>query len=113
VGEPMRHFGKFETQHGGASGQHEIEAGRHKRLVATIDFAETALGPVAMNGIAHRGSGGDHTGSRRTGRGIRRTSPPCHEEGAAIHAASLLTYGAEIVIAPQTLPGAKSHFKRP
>ena len=113
VDEPLLHFGKFQPEQGAAGGEHKVEAGRHEGLVAAVDFTEAALGAVAVDGIADRGTGGDHAHAGRGGRQPGGTHPPSQEEGPAIDAAALLTNGAEVVVAPQVLPGAETHLKRP
>ena len=113
VGEFLLHFGKFQPEEGGAGREHEVESGRHEGLVFAVDFAETALGAVAVDGIADGGPGGDHAHAGGGGGGLGGTPPPGQEEGAAIEAAALLANGAEIVVAPQALPGAQVHLKRP
>lgn len=109
-GEAGLHLGKFKPQQGGAGGQHEVEAGRHEVLVLAVDFAEAALGPVAVDGVTHGGAGGDDPDA---GRAVGGTDPPCKEEGSAVNAAALLPDSAEISIAPQVLAGAQAHFRRP
>jgi hypothetical protein len=109
----LLNLGKFQAEQSGAGSQHEIEAGRHKSLVAAVDFAEAALGAIAVDGIAHRSPGGNHANACEHSRRLSGTHPPSQEKGAAVDAAALLTYGAEVVVAPQTLPGAKVHLRRP
>jgi len=105
----MLHFGKFQPKKGGAGGQDEIKPRRHESLVAAIDFAEAALGAVAVNGIADRNAGRDHAHAGWNGRRPGRPHPPSQEEGTAVEAAALLTNGAEVGVAPQALPGAQVH----
>jgi hypothetical protein len=78
-----------------------------------VDFAEAALGAVAVDGVADGGTGGDHAHAGGGGGGFGGTRPPRQEEGAAIEAAALLANGAEIVVAPQALPSPQVHLKRP
>ena len=113
VGELPFHLGELQPEQGGAGGEHEVEAGGHEGLVAAVDFAEAALGAVAVDGIADGGPGGDdpHAGGR--GGGFGGAHPPGQEEGPAVHAAALLTNGAKIIVAPQALPGAQAHLRRP
>ena len=68
LSEALLHIGKFEPEEGGAGSQHEIEAGRHEGLVAAVDFAEAALGAVAMDGVADGSPGGDHPHAGSGGR---------------------------------------------
>ena len=113
LGEPLLHFGKFQPEEGGAGGEYEVEAGGHEGLVFAVDFAEAALGTVAVDGIANGGPGGDHAYAGGSGGGLGGTRPPGQEEGPAIEAAALLANGAEVAVAPQALPGAQVHLKRP
>ncbi len=113
LGKPLLHFGKFQSQQRSPGGEHEIDAGGHERLVSAIDFTETAFGTIALNGISHGDTGGHDAHPRSdTGR-LDGTSPPSQEKSPAIDAAALLAHGTKIVIAPQTLPGAKIHLRQP
>ncbi len=113
VDKTLFHVGKFEPEEGAAGGEDKVEAGRHEGLVAAVDFTEAALGAVAVDGIADRGAGGDHTHAGRGGRRFDGAHPPGQEEGPAVNAAALLTNGAEVIVAPQALPGAETHLRRP
>ena len=75
-----------------------------------VDFAEAALGAVAVDGVADGSAGGDDPDPGRAGGG---THSPGQEEGPAINAAALLPDGAEISVAPQVLAGAQAHLRRP
>jgi hypothetical protein len=97
-----------QAKEGGAGGEHEIAVGRHEMLVAAVEIAETALGAVAVDGVADRGSGGDHADARSGGR-LGGALPPSKQKGPAINAAALFPHGAKVVIAPQALPGAQEH----
>ena len=105
--------GKFKPEEGAAGGEDKVEAGRHEGLVAAVDFTEAALGAVAVDGIADRGARGDDAHAGRGSGRLRGTCPPSQEEGPAVDAAALLTNGAEVVVAPQALPGAETHLRRP
>ncbi len=111
--KPLLHVREFQSQEGGAGGEDEIKAGGHEGLVAAVDFTEAALGAVAVDGVAHGSPGSDHAHAGRSDQGLGGTDPPGQEEGAAVGAATLLTDGAEVVIAAQALPGAQVHFRRP
>ena len=113
VGKFFLHFGKFQPEEGGAGGEHEVEAGGHEGLVFAVDFAEAALGAVAVDGITDGGPGGDHADTGGGGGGFGGAQPPGQEEGPAIEAAALLANGAEVVVAPQALPDAQVHLRRP
>ena len=113
VGELSLHLGEPEPEQGAAGGEHKIEPGGHEGLMAAVDFTEAALGAVAVDGVADRGAGGHHADPGRGGRGPGGTHPPGQQESPAVNAAALLTNGAEIVVAPQALPGAESHLRQP
>ena len=113
VDKPLRHLGKFQPEQGAAGSEHKIKARRHEGLVAAVDLPETALGAVAMDGIADGGPGSNHPDAGRNSRRLSGTHPPSQEEGPAIDAAALLSNGAEVVVASQVLPGAEAHLKQP
>ena len=113
IDESLLHFGKFKAEEGGAGGQHKVEAGGYESLVMAVDFTEAAFGPVAMNGVTHGSTGGDHPYARRSGGRCGGAHPPSQEKGPAVDATALLTNGAEIAVAPEPLHGAQVHFKRP
>jgi hypothetical protein len=109
----LLHLGELQAEQGAAGGEHKVKAGGHKGLVAAIDFTEAALGAVAVDGITDRGAGGDHADAGRSGRRFDGTDPPSQEKGAAVYTATLLTNGAEVIVAPQALTGAETHLRRP
>ena len=113
MGKTLFYISKLESEKGGARVQDKIDAGGYKRLMAAVDFAQPAFGSVTMNRITNRGAGCDHANAGGSERSFSRTRPPSQEESSAIGAAALLTDGAEIVVAPQALPGAQVHFRRP
>jgi hypothetical protein len=110
--KPLLHVGKFKPEQGHAGGQHEIESRRHERLMTAVNFTEATFCAVAMDGIADRSPGSNYADTRNFARRMSGTNPPSQEKGPAINAATLLTDGTEIVVAPQTLPGAKVHLTR-
>jgi hypothetical protein len=113
IDKSLLHFGEFETEQGEAGGQHKVEAGREERLMAAIDFAEAALGPVAVDGITHGSPGGNDPHAGGSGGRARGTQSPGQEKSPAVSAAALLTNGAEVVVAPKPLHGAQVHLKQP
>ena len=54
--EALGGFSKFEPKQGTAGGEHQINPGGDERLMLPVDFAQPALGTIAMHGIAHGGS---------------------------------------------------------
>lgn len=113
LGKALFDVGKFQAKQCSACGQHEIKAGRHERLVTTINFPEAAFRAIAMDCISHRSAGSDHADPWRRIQRLGGTIPPRQEKGPAIDAPALLAHGTEFVVAPQTLPGAEVHFKQP
>jgi hypothetical protein len=113
LGKALFYISKLKSEKGGARSQDKIDAGGYQRLMATVDFAQTAFGSVTMNCITNRGAGCDYSYAGGSERSFSGTRPPSQEESSAISAATLLTDGAEVVIAPQALPGAQVHFRRP
>jgi hypothetical protein len=113
LGKALFHFGKFQAEQGRAGSEHEIEAGRYECLVTTINLAEAAFRTIAMDRISHGRAGSDDTDSWRGIQRFRGTIPPRQKKCPAVDAATLLAHGTEFVVAPQTLPGAEVHFKRP
>src|SRR5258708_26118450 len=111
--EALLHIGKFQPEEGGAGGKHEVEAERHESLVFAVDFAEAALGAVAVDGIADGGPGGDHAHAGGGGGGLGGTRPPRQEEGPAIEAAAPLPNGAGIGVAPPAVPHPPGYLQRP
>ena len=84
--------------------------GEHVLCELPISFTQAALGAVALDGSADSGAGGNDTHARH-GRGIAggRAHPPGEQKSSAIKAAALLAHGAEVGVAPQTLPGSQAH----
>ena len=113
IGEPLLHVGKFQTEQRRTGSEDKIDTGRHKSLVSAINFTETTFRAVTVNGVAHGRAGGDDTYTRSRARELSGTNPPSQEKSPAVDAATLLTHGTKIVIAPQTLPGAEIHLKQP
>jgi hypothetical protein len=111
--ESLLHDREFQPEQGGAGGQHKVEAGGHEVLVAAVDFAQAALGAVAMDRITDSGAGSDHADAGPRGRGPGGMDAPSQEEGPAVNAAALFTNGAEVIVAPQALPGAQAHLRQP
>jgi len=101
-------FGEFKPEQSSARSEHQIEAGRHERLILAINFAQAALGPVALHGIAHRSARSNDTHAG-IGRGTGRPNAPSQKKDAAINAATLFSDSAEIGVAPQALTGGQSH----
>ena len=79
----------------------------------TKNFAETAFGEIAVNGIADRCTGSNDADTCECSFRLSGTPPPSQEKGPAVDASALLAYRAEVVVAPQMLPGAKVHLRRP
>src|SRR6478609_4012112 len=104
-------LGEREAQQRAPGGEDEIQAGRDQFLVPAVDLAQAALGAVAVDGVADRGAGGDHTHAGRAGRFRGGTGAPRKQEGAAVHAAALFADRAEFNHAPQALAGAQMHFQ--
>jgi hypothetical protein len=113
LGKTLFYISKLESKEGGARGQDKIETDWYQGLMAAVDFAQPAFGSITMNRITNRGAGCDHANAGGSERSFSGTRPPSQEESSAIGAAALLTDGAEIVVAPQALPGAQVHFRRP
>ena len=105
----QRGFGELEAEQRGAGGEHQIEAGRYQRLVPPVNFAQPALGAIAMDGVAHGGPRGHHAHAGVVGGRAGRPDAPREEKDPAIDAAALLTHSAEVGIAPQALTGGQAH----
>ena len=97
---------------GGPGDEHQIAAGGHAQLVLAEDFAQTALGAIAADGVADGGGGGDHADARRVGGGARErgvAALPPQGEGATIHPASLFADDADVALAAHVLLRAETH----
>lgn len=96
----------------GAGDEHQVAAGGHALLVLAEDFAETALGAVATDGVADGGGRSDHADARCVGIGDRQwdvAALPPQGEGATIHPASLFADDADVALAAQVLLRAETH----
>jgi len=113
LGKTLFYISKLESKQGGARGQDKIETGWYEGLMAAVNFTQPAFGSVTMNRITNRGAGCDYSHAGGSEGSFSGTRPPSQEESSAISAAALLTDGAEVVVAPQALPGAQVHFRRP
>src|SRR5688572_3153881 len=102
-------FGETEAQERGAGGEHEVEAGGHEVLVATIELAQAALGSGAVDGVADGDAGSHHPDASGTGRFRGGADPPRELKGPAVHAAALFADSAKFNRAPQALAGAQAH----
>src|SRR5690606_40887369 len=101
------HFREIQAQQSSASSQHKIDAGWHEVLMAAVNFTQAALGAIAVDGIADGSPGCDDAHACGHRWRLGKPLPPSKEKGPAVDAAALLANGTEIVVAPQTLPGAK------
>jgi hypothetical protein len=113
LGKALFDFGKFQSEQCRSGGEHEVEAGRHERLVSAINFPKATLRAIAMDRVSHRSTGGDHANPRRGVQYFGGATPPREKKSSAIDATTLLAHSTELVVAPQTLPGAEVHFKQP
>ncbi len=98
-------------ERGSRDDQHVVLS-RYQILMTPEKFTHAAFGPVALDGVAHRGPGSHHAnaGSRLGfARHLGRSPDHPKRKGAAIMAAPFFTNVAEIRLAPQTLLGAKLH----
>lgn len=109
--ETSRDFRKIKAKQSHARGEYEIEPGGYERLMMAINFPQAAFRTIAMDGVAHGSPGGHHPDARFGGGRFRGAHPPGQKEGPAIDSAALLADCTEVVIAPQTLPGAKVHLR--
>lgn len=101
-------FGERKAKQRNPRGENDVESGRDQRLMLAINLAQSTLGPVALDGIAHGGTGGNHT-YPRIGRRAGRTRAPSEKKDAAVDAAPLFSDSAEVGVAPQALTGGQSH----
>lgn len=53
---------------GGAGDQEQVAITRQLVLMSAKEFAEAALGAIAVDGVANSGRGSDHAGARRDDR---------------------------------------------
>ena len=96
--EALGHLGVFHPEDRGARGENEIEARRDEVLVLAVKGAEATFGPVPVYGVAHGSPGGDDPDAGGGGRLPGRSGAPGKHEGAAVHAAALLTDGANVQV---------------
>src|SRR6188768_830185 len=108
--EARRGFREVDAQEGGAGCEHQVEAGGHEMLIATVEFAQAAFGAVALDGIADGSAGSNDAHASRTGGRTRWRGPPNKLKGAAVHAAALFADSAKINRALQALAGAQTHW---
>ena len=76
------------------------------------EFAEAALGPVAVDGIADGGRGSDHAGAwccDSCRRSNRRPGMPPNGEGAGIDTAAFGADSTNFILAAKVLLRTKTH----
>ena len=98
--------------HGGAGDQKKITMGGQAALMSAKEFAETAFGAVAVNGVTHRGSGGDHAGARADAERSGWVGEPPNCESAGVKATALSSDSSNFVLAAEVLLRAKTHGLR-
>jgi hypothetical protein len=100
------------VKYGGSGNQEQVAIARELILMSAKEFAETALGAIAVNGVADSGGGSDHAGARRSyccsTISCRPGAPP-DSEGTGIDTATFGADSTNFILAAKVLLRAKTH----